>query len=206
MVNEWILANGEPQKAEKLEVMTFSLGEVGKLKELDGVILRNENGTHLVTKEAPLAIGGCRYDDDRIAVVRIIGGKVLMGGAYDIYALTPENAAKRLKTPVVAKLSPIQKLELTPIFDAASAVTAYITPKEIREVIVITPEMISQNGGNPVPCHNEWDAEGVHTPLVEGDVFVVSDKGTAKGYRIGAEEFAETHKLIVPTKIIDKLP
>jgi len=81
--------------------------------------------------------------------------------------------------------------ELKPLLDVASEVRPAIAPgKSGRRVIVITSEMIS---AGVTVCYNEWDPE---TPcdLEEGDVFLVSDETTFKGYRIGREEFAGTHR------------
>lgn len=192
-VNEAIIRKGVIVEACKLAVLTFSLGLVGLLKSLADVIIRINGETRLVTKEAP---GGCRYDDDWTAVVRVIGGKVFMGMFYDLYALSPAAAIKKLKNKIDVELTEEQRAELAPIFAVASEVKAYLTPEERRNVVIITPELANLIGDDSsVMCHNEWDDEGILTPLHIGDVFVISDIEKGLGYRIGADEFKGTHSI-----------
>lgn len=190
MTNKKIFQNGNIVSAKKLEVLTFSLGTVGSLKTVPGVVESGDNGIVIHTKESPAS--GTIYPADHIAVVRVLGGKVFINDKYDIYTLSPEKASKKLVDPIVPTkvLNKEQELDLKPLFDAASEpVYGYITPVEMRRVIVITPDMEVNT------CYNEWDPA---TPcsMNIGDVFVVSDENTYTGYRIGKEEFAETHVLV----------
>lgn len=190
MANEKIFELGAIVRARKIEVITIGLGKVKNLSDLKDVIWHNEDGkTILVTKEAP---HGCSYADDRTVVVRVIDGKVLISGMYDIYAPDESKIENLLsKSFDLSKLSEEQMVELKPLIDVASDVRPAIAPGESgRRVIVITAEMIA---AGVTECYNEWDPE---TPCVleEGDVFLVSDESHFKGYRIGREEFAGTHQ------------
>lgn len=190
MANQKIFELGTIVGARKIEVITIGLGLVKDLSDLEGVIWHNADGkTVIVTKEAPQ---GCTYDDYRTVVVRVIDGKVLIGGKYDIYAPGEDKIEKLLRKPYdLSKLSEEQMSELKPLLDVASEVRPAIAPGESgRRVIVITAEMIA---AGVTECYNEWEPE---TPcaLEEGDVFLVSDESQFKGYRIGREEFAGTHQ------------
>lgn len=190
MANEKIFEIGTAVGARKIEVITIGLGLVKDLGDLEGVIWHNADGkTVIVTKEAP---EGCIYDDDRTVVVRVIDGKVLIGGTFDIYAPGEDKIEKLLRKPYdLTNLSKQQMEELQPLLNVASDVRPAIAPGESgRRVIVITAEMIE---AGVTECYNEWDPE---TPcnLEEGDVFLVSDESKFKGYRIGREEFAGTHQ------------
>lgn len=172
-------------KAKKLEVLTFALGRVADLGTLKGVIEVHNEKKVIFSKESPY--NGTEYNPESIAVVRVLGGKVFINGKYDIYTMTPEVAAKKLKNEIDVKssLTDEQFEQLRPLFECGTP-KGYITPEEIRQVIVV------QEAG---VCYNEWDPE---TPcdLVPGDVFLVSDADSMTGYRIGKEEFAETHVLL----------
>lgn len=190
MANNKIFEMGTVVGTRKIEVITIGLGQVKDLGNLKDVIWHNADGkTVIVTKEAPQ---GCTYDDDRTVVVRVIDGKVLIGGKYDIYAPGEDKIEKLLRKPYdLSNLSEEQMAELKPLLDVASEVRPAIAPGESgRRVIVITEEMIE---AGVTECFNEWDPE---TPcnLEEGDVFLVSDESQFKGYRIGREEFAGTHQ------------
>lgn len=190
MANAKIFENGKILGARKIEVVTIGLGLVKDLGNLEGVIWHNSDGkTVIVTKEAPQ---GCTYDDDKTVVVRVIDGKVMICGKYDIYAPDKDKIEKLLRKPYdLSELSEEQMAELKPLLDVASEVRPAIAPGESgRRVIVITAEMIS---AGVTVCYNEWDPE---TPcnLEEGDVFLVNDESNFKGYRIGREEFAGTHQ------------
>ena len=190
MANEKIFELGNIVRARKIEVVTIGLGLVRNLSDLEGVIWHNADGkTVIVTKEAP---EGCNYDGDRTVVVRVIDGKVLINGRFDIYAPGEDKIEKLLRKQYnLANLSEQQMCELQPLLDVASEVRPAIAPSESgRRVIVITAEMIS--AGVSV-CYNQWEPA---TPcnLEEGDVFLVSDESQFKGYRIGREEFAGTHQ------------
>ena len=192
MANEKIFEQGTIRRARKIEVITIGLGLVKDLGNLKNVIWRDKDGkTMIATKEAP-APKGCHYDEDRTAVVRIIDGKVLINGLYDIYAPENEKIIKLLKNSFnMSNLSEKQKKELQPLLDVATDICPAIAPGENgRKVIVITEEMIS---AGITTCFNEWDPENP-CKLESGDVFLVTDEKQFTGYRIGREEFAGTHQ------------
>ncbi len=192
-VNEKIFEEGTIVGATKLPVITIGIGSVAKLKELDGTIWRSSEGKVVIaTKEAPK---GCTYDQERIVVVRVIGGRVKMNGLYDIYAPAPSKIEKLLSNPFELGALPAEQLdELRPVLNVASEIRPSIAPAEYgRKVIVITEEMVGERGY--IYCHCPWDSEEVMTELYPGDVFLVEDEETCKGYRIGKEEFELTHKL-----------
>ena len=192
-VNAIILMLGTIVLATKLPVVTIGLGKVSKLKELEGVIWHDDDGNVIIkTKEAP---DGCLYDQDRTVVVRIIGDKVKMSGLYDVYAPAPKKIDKLLSNPIDLDSLPLeQREELAPILRVASEVKPSLAPAEPgRKVIVITKDMLG--GKEYIECHCPWDPDDVLTKLYEGDIFLVEDEATCKGYRIGREEFDGTHVL-----------
>lgn len=194
-VNERIMKEGTIVEATKLPVITIGLGSVGKLKDLAKTIWHRDDGkVVIVTKEAP---DGCIYEQDRTVVVRIIGDKVKMNGLYDIYAPDTTKIEKLLSNPFELDSLPAKQLdELKPILEVASEVRPSIAPAEYgRKVIVITDEMVGKQGY--INCHCPWDPDDIMTKLYAGDIFLVEDEETCKGYRIGKEEFEGTHKLEV---------
>ena len=190
-VNAKIINEGKIVTATKLPVVTIGLGKVSKLKEVEGVIWHDSSGNTIIrTKEAPC---GCFYKQDRTVVVRIIGSKVKMRGLYDIYAPAPGKIEKLLSNTIdLNSLSLVQRVQLAPILWAASKVQPSLAPAEPgRKVIVITKEML--HGNEFIECHCPWDPDYVMTKLYSGDIFLVEDEATCKGYRIGREEFNGTH-------------
>ncbi len=175
-------------EAVKLPVLTIGLGPVGALRDLKGFIWRNDNGNVIIrTKEEPK---GASYDQNWIAVVRLING-ISESGQYDLYAVSPEKAARLLSNPV--HLKEAQKEELQPVLNAGSEISASLAPSEDRKVIIIGEEQIGEEGF--ILCHASYNEEGVKTKLLCGDVFVVEDEENYKGYRIGSDEFRKTHIL-----------
>ncbi len=191
-VNERIIKEGTIVGATKLPVITIGIGTVSKLGDLGATIWHHNGKVVIATKEAP---EGCVYDQERIAVVRIIDGKVKMNDIYDIYALDESKTKKLLSNPFDLKSLPSDQLdELQPILDVASEVRPSIAPAEYgRKVIVITDEMVGSQ--KYIHCHCPWDPEDILTRLYVGDIFLVEDEENYKGYRIGKEEFSGTHKL-----------
>ena len=190
-VNAKIISEGTIVSATKLPVVTIGLGAVSNLKELEGVIWHDGDGNVVIkTKEAP---DGCLYEQDRTVVVRVIGDKVKMNGLYDIYAPAQNKIAKLLSNPIELDSLPLnQKVELAPVLWTASEVRPSLAPAEPgRRVIVITKDML--DGNEYIECHCPWDPDDVMTKLYEGDIFLVEDEATCKGYRIGREEFEGTH-------------
>lgn len=203
--NAEIIAHGTIKAATKLAVLTIGIGLPDRCKDLPGVFEGQEDGTTKVyTKEQP---NGTYYDDDREAVVRVIGGKVLIDGMYDLYCPAPDKLPKLLSNPcdLQEECTEEQLAELQPVLDAAQKVMPSIAPAEPgRRVIVITPELIDQIGADGIDDkgafileRDEWDdnPDSELTKLYSGDIFLVSDEAAAKGYRIGREEFELTHTL-----------
>ena len=191
-INARILNEGTIVGATKLPVITIGIGRVSGLEDLPGTIWHEDGKVVIATKEAP---EGCTYEQDRTVVVRVIGGKVKMSGLYDIYAPNESKIQKLLSNPFDLNSLPSEQLnELQPILNVASEVRPSIAPAEYgRKVIVITDEMVGEQGY--VDCHCPWDPEDVLTKLYAGDIFLVEDEDTCKGYRIGKEEFEGTHQL-----------
>lgn len=191
-VNERIIKNGTVVKATKLPVIKIGLGVVSELKDLSGTIWHQDGEVVIATKEAPK---GCIYPQERIAVVRVIGGKVKMDGLYDIYAPTMSKIERLLSNPFDLNTLPSNQLEeLQPLLSVASEVCPSIAPAEHgRKVIIITDDMIGKRGY--INCHCPWDGTHVMTRLYAGDVFLIEDEDFCTGYRIGKDEFKATHIL-----------
>ena len=201
--NAEIIAHGTIKAATKLQVLTIGIGYPHLFEEVEGVIEHRDGGTFTFTKESP---EGIIYPQDREAVVRVLGDRVLIDGRYDIYCPAPEKLPKLLSNPCdLQEVCTAQQLaELYPILSAASAIKPSIAPAEPgRRVIVITPQLIDQIGADGTDSkgaylleRDEWDdnPDSELTKLYSGDIFLVSDETTAKGYRIGREEFELTHK------------
>lgn len=107
----------------------FSLGPVGKLKELGDVVVPSKGEkTKILTPEAFLSERGGRYDDDCIVIIRSIEGEVIKDGLYDIFVLPPDKAEECLRNEVDVRsllLTEKQKKELAPILAIAYEVRAY---------------------------------------------------------------------------------
>lgn len=192
-VNERIMSEGTIVEATKLPVITIGLGRVSELKDLEGTIWHDDNGAVVIaTKEAP---DGCTYEQTRTVVVRVIGDKVKINGLYDIYAPDEKKIERLLSNPFeLASLPNEQLAELQPVLEVASEVRPSLAPAEYgRKVIIITNDMVGEQGYTY--CHCPWDPEDKLTQMYPGDIFLVEDVETCKGYRIGKEEFEGTHKL-----------
>lgn len=191
-----IINNGVVRNATKLPVITIGLGIVRDLTDLEGVIWHDEDGNVvIVTKENP---DGITYNQDRTIVVRVIGGKVIIDGHYDIYCPAPAKVDRLLSNPFAIIDLPEHVLaELKPILDAASELRPSIAPAEPgRKVVVVTKDMLGDADHLVCELPLSWsDGKPTYTDLYEGDIFLVEDLETGKGYRIGKQEFAETHKL-----------
>lgn len=190
-----IMKKGGIQVATKLPVVTIGIGKVAYLQDLEGVIWRNDKGQVVIaTKEHP---EGDVYDQDREVVVRVIGGKVLINSKYDIYAPAPHKISKLLGNLIDLDehLTPEQQDQLWPLIEVASAIIPSLAPVEYgRKVVRITEDMVGEAGY--IECVCTWHEEsGETTKLYAGDVFLVEDEAAGYGYRIGAEEFDETHAI-----------
>ena len=193
-INKQIFEQGRIVAATKLPVVTIGLGLISQLIDLAGTVSHNADGkVVIVTKEAP---NGCLYEEqNRTAVVRIIGDKVLIDGKYDIYAPDNSKIEKLLSNPIDLYDIPEDQLnELKPLLAVASEVRPSLAPSEPgRKVIIITDDMVGEQGY--INCHCPWDPEDTETPLYVGDAFLVEDEANFVGYRIGKEEFEGTHSL-----------
>lgn len=172
IMNEEILKYGKVTESMKVPVLTISLGKVGELKEIPGVIFRKDGVTYIVTKENP---NGNPYSDDNIAVVRVIGGKVLISGKYDIYALSEEKASKKLSNPVENfELNIKSVVELAPILAAkGNTPEVFMSRPERRKVIKVTNELCCRlNGSSEYPLYiqDEWNfGTDIYTEVYPGD-------------------------------------
>ncbi len=199
-LNRNVILHGESRRAVKNEVVTILLGKVGDVSDVYGVIWRtvnNPNHTYVVNKENP---EGTAYDDDWILVVRIIKGRVLINGMFDLYAVKPEKAEQLAKNKVnLEEYSTSEQMEeLKPLLESTKSVTTVLTPKENRTAILITQDTVERFGnGEEIACYNEWNEV---SSLVPGDVFIVTkfseSNGEYRGYRIGKEEFEGTHEFL----------
>ncbi len=191
-----IIAKGTVRPATKLPVVTIGLGRVRDLRELPGVVSKNENGdTVIVTKEH---LNGIAYPQSWTAITRVIDGKVLINGHYDLYAVKDEKLPKLLgnRIDLSDHLDETQLAELQPIFGVASEITPSLAPANSgRKVIEITKEMLGDSDHIQCELPLSWNnGQPSSTPLYEGDIFVMENEETGKGYRIGREEFAGTHR------------
>lgn len=204
--NMEIIKKGAVQGATKLAVITIGIGRVCDLQSLTFVavegdeerkiIWRDESGNVVIaTKEHP---EGDVYPQDLTAVVRVVGGKVFINGLYDVYVPAAHKIEKLLSNPIdlAEVLNGTQLEELQPMLDVASEVRPSIAPAEPgRKVVVITEEMLG--GAESMECVCTWHEDsGQTTKLYAGDVFLIEDEAKGHGYRIGAQEFAETHELV----------
>lgn len=200
-MNVEIMKKGGVQGATKLPVVTIGLGKVADLRDLTikvgdedkKIIWHNEAGQVVIaTKEHP---EGDVYDQERPVVARVIGDKVLIGGLYDIYAPAPEKIGKLLSNPIniTEHLAQEQLDQLAPLLVAASKIQPSLAPAEYgRKVVHITEEMVGEVGY--VECVCTWhEKSGQTTKLYAGDVFLIEDEEKGHGYRIGAEEYRDTH-------------
>ena len=163
------------------------------------------------TKEQPT---GCDYSETRFqTVMRILGGKVFMNGRPDTYAWPFEKVEKiKDKMPIGigspegmvnwAKLAqtitdPDEKLLVADMF--CSTTKDFIlanTPAEKRVCFYVSEELYNLGLKEIVDEWMECDSEGMSatTKVYPGDfVIISSDNGI---YRIGADEFHETHVLV----------
>lgn len=159
------------------------------------------------TKEQP---NGNIYDEASFqTVLRIIGGKVLMTGRPDCYCwkyskveksknvrMVGTNSASGLITlcEVLAGINDEEEKKMIADMFANSKKDLLLvtTPAEERTCIEVTPELYA---AGITHCVDEWmevDSEGnaEATALCVGDYLIVTDSGV---YRIGHDEFVETH-------------
>lgn len=203
--NQPIFERGTIVPCTKMSVLTIGLGlgrdicdliiERDGEDEEDYKVFQHIPGHILVaTKEHP---EGDSYADNLTVVVRVLDGRVLINGQYDLYCPGEDKIGKLLSNPVNLDqlLSKEQLDELEPLFLVASDIRPSLAPEDpCRMVICITDDMVGEAG--TIKCQCPWDPDNVLTDLYPGDFFLVQDPETFKGYRIGKEEFELTHKLV----------
>lgn len=205
-ITKKILSSRKPISCTKLEMQNIvfpkweDLGLIGKMFR-----------QCVSTKEQP---NGNIYDEATYqTVLRIIGGKVLMSEKPDCYCwkLSKVQSAKDVRTIGTNSAESLVNLcsVMNTIIDSAEkAMVADMfaklkndlllvtTPAESRYCIEVTKHLYWNNGIQY--CVDEWmetDEEGFAeaTALNIGDFLIVTDSGV---YRIGREEFNETHVLM----------
>ncbi len=162
------------------------------------------------TKEQP---DGNIYDEAVYqTVLRIIGGKVLMSGRPDCYCwkFSKVSSAKDVKVVGTNSAEGIINLciVLNGISDEADKkmladmfasmkrdLLLVTTVSEERRCIEVTQELYDSG---VTACVDQWmevneNGEGESTQLQVGDYLIITDKGV---YRIGHDEFVETHVIM----------
>ena len=165
------------------------------------------------TKEQPT---GCFYDEAAFRIVlRVLGGKVFMSGRPDCYSWNQNKVAKLnldpQKLPFIGVHSADGLIRLGKLLETVQGEAdrkwlaelfvqcnqdylLVTTPAEQRTVVEVTQELYNKG---LTACVDEWmqtDADGnaEETKLYPGDFLVISGNGV---YRIGREEFNETHRI-----------
>ena len=168
----------------------------------------------VVTKEQPE--GYCYPEAEFRMVMRILNGRVLMNNRPDVYCWKHAKAAKAAaKARIIGANSAEGLINLAEVLmsitDAGEKksfagmmasmkrdLLMVHTPAEKRECIIVTQELYD---AGVTACVDSWvepdeNGEGPETKLVVGDVLIVEHKPEGDFvYRVGAEEFAETHVL-----------
>ena len=200
-----ILSNCPQVKCKNLSVQNIIFPKWSDLG-LVGMMFRQ----CVASKEQP---AGNIYDEISYqTVMRILGGKVLMTGRPDCYCWPVEkvNRSKNVSLIGVNSAEGLIKLsEILPTINDQKEKTMFAdmfanckkdlllitSPEEDRFCIEVT-EKLYANG--LTHCVDEWmetdengDAEA--TSLCIGDYLIVTSNGV---YRIGHDEFVETHVLI----------
>jgi len=197
-----ILDKGIQQKCTKLEMQNIVFPKWNELG-LIGLIFRQ----CVKTKEQP---NGHIYEEDEYrTVLRIIDGKLLMNGNPDCYCWkhSKVESAKKVQVlgnnsfegltnllKVVASINDEkERCLLADMFAILKKDFLLVTtPAEERTCIEVTSELVA---AGITQCVDEWmetDEEGnaEATVLCVGDYLIVTDNGV---YRIGHDEFVETH-------------
>ncbi len=200
-----ILELGTQMECIKLELQNIVFPKWSDLGML-GMMFRQ----YVSTKEQPT---GNHYDEDAFqTVLRIIGGKVLMSGRPDCYCwkFSKVESAKDVKVigtnssegilSLCSVLNTIpdeeEKKMLADMFTSMKKDLLLVTtPAENRQCIEVTQELYNLG---VTSCVDEWmevdqDGNAPATQLNIGDFLIVSENGI---YRIGKEEFLETHNLL----------
>lgn len=209
---ERIKKYGQVQQCRKLSVANFVFPA---WDEIADPFLGSLFQQCIRTKEQP---DGCIYDAaDYCAVIRILGGRLRNDdGQFDIYAWNEEKAYKELckgyrevgletydgLENLYEVLSTIKgTMDKMQFFNLVSVLRCnlkmVVTEQEQRSCVEITQELYD-NG--MVLCIDEWmetDSEGYSdcTLLNVGDFLIINERAQSM-YRIGREEFLETHELL----------
>ena len=162
------------------------------------------------TKEQPV---GCDYSEAKFqTVMRILGGKVLMNSRPDTYAWNFEKVDKiKDKRPIgigsamgVINMSKLicsvtakdEALLISEFFRKTNGdfILAH-SPAEDRTCFYVSEELYNNGLKYIVDEWMDTDSEGMATAtnVYPGDYIILSSDGGI--YRIGADEFHETHKL-----------
>ncbi len=200
-----IMQLGEAKKCVKLELQNIIFPKWSDLG-LMGMIFRQ----CVSTKEQPL---GNIYDEAVFqTVLRIINGKVLMSERPDCYCWKFSKIEKAKGKTLIGVNSATGLLSLCNVLNTVADenqkkmladmfanmkkdLLLVTTPAEERTCIEVTQELYD-NG--LTACVDEWmeeDENGLAeaTMLCVGDFLIVSADGV---YRIGHDEFIETHELV----------
>lgn len=199
---EKILSMGKKVPCTKLELQNIVFPKWSDLG-LVGMMFRQ----CVSTKEQP---SGNIYDEAVFqTVLRIIGGKVLMTGRPDCYCwkyskvesaknvrMVGTNSASGLINLCEVLASITNKEEKSMVADmfanSKKDLLLVTTPAEDRTCIEVTPELYA---AGITHCVDEWmepdeDGNAEATALCVGDYLIVTNSGV---YRIGHDEFVETH-------------
>lgn len=201
----WIRSVAVARECVKPELQNIVFPKWSDLGLL-GVMFRQ----YVVTKEQP---DGNLYDEAVFqTVMRVIGGKVLMSGRPDCYCWKFDKIANAKNVRLIGTNSAEGLLSLCEVLSGIEAeeeknmladmfanmkkdLLLVTTPEEKRRCIEVTPSLYEKG---LTSCVDEWmevDEEGNApvTNLFVGDFLIVTENGV---YRIGREEFLQTHKLL----------
>lgn len=166
------------------------------------------------TKEQP---EGYIYPEANFRMVmRILSGKLLINLRPDVYCWRMDKVQKSLKNAKIIGTNSAEGLinlvDVLQSINSDEEKTAFAgmmaslkrdlllvhTPAEKRECIIVTQEMLDTGITACVDSFVDTDADGngPESKLFLGDAIIVNRKPTGdKIYRIGKEEFSETHSL-----------
>lgn len=199
-----IMELGTPRACTKLELKNIIFPKWNDLGLL-GLMLRQ----CVVTKEQPL---GNIYDEAKFMIVmRIIKGRVLMNGRPDCYCwkfdkvdkakdkqFIGSNSAEGMKNAAALLMEITDDEDRTLFADMLASLKKDLivatTPAEDRTCIEVTQEMYDQGITYCVDSWMEPDENGDApvTKLCVGDYLIVEGDMV---YRVGHDEFVETHEL-----------
>lgn len=199
-----IIEKGVQRNCVKLELQNIVFPKWSDLGLL-GLMFRQ----CVSTKEQPV---GNIYDEAVFqTVLRVIGGKVLMTGRPDCYCWKLSKVANAKNVKLIGTNSAEGLINLCSVLSGISSkedqkmladmfanmkkdLLLVTSPAEDRHCIEVTRELYE---AGITACVDEWmetdeNGEAEATLLNIGDYLIVSDSGV---YRIGHDEFVETHSL-----------